>query len=134
MKLAIVGTHSIEETQENYALMRAAVFRTVNFEKIDQIVSGGALGIDTMAEMLAAEFDFPMKVYRAEWNKYGRSAGPRRNTFIVNHCDRLVAFPDIHSVGTRDSMKKAKAQKKLVGVWDWETIEKELNAGHRFTD
>lgn len=43
------------------------------------IVSGHALGTDSLGERFAAEHNLQCEVYPAEWNKYERVAGPIRN-------------------------------------------------------
>lgn len=122
MKLAIVGTHTIDETHENYELMKRALFEVIDIYKVTEITSGRAAGIDTFAEILAMEYEIPMKLFPADWKKYGRAAGPIRNTDIVDRCDILVAFPDEPSIGTRDSMKKAGKQGKLHHTFWWEKL------------
>lgn len=134
MKLAIVGTHTISETQENYDLMEDAILATIPSDAMTEIVSGGAKGIDTMAARFAKKFGKKMTIYPAEWHKYGRSAGPMRNQFIIDRADLVIAFPDAQSVGTRDSMKKAKKQNKLKQVWEWETLEREMNEKNRYAE
>jgi len=71
------------------------------------IVSGGAKGVDKMAEIYADEAEMECKVFLPDWRKYGKSAGFRRNTQIVDACDALVAFWDGKSRGTMDSISKA---------------------------
>lgn len=123
MIVAIVGTHQIESSEENYLKVeRIMHYWFPDFDKITGIVSGGAPGIDTMAEMFAERNGIEMKVFPAEWNLYGRAAGPMRNTSIVDYCDMLVAFPDEASVGTRDSIKKAIKEKKIKSQLMWEDI------------
>lgn len=132
MKLAIVGTHTIEQSRVNYLRMKSAVLLSIDISTITEITSGGAKGIDTFGEDLAAEYKIPTKIFKAEWNRYGRGAGPKRNTYIVDECDVMIAFPDKQSVGTLDSMKKAKIQNKLKEIWWWESIDKDLSEANKF--
>ncbi|MEU9871140.1 DUF2493 domain-containing protein [Actinomadura sp. NPDC048021] len=49
--------------------------------------------------------------YPADWNKYGKAAGPKRNKQMVNDhldADYVLAFPLGESKGTRGCMKYAK--------------------------
>ena len=48
----------------------------------------------------------------ADWAQ-GRGAGHARNTIIVEQADRVVAFWDEESPGTRDTIGKARSQGKL---------------------
>lgn len=78
---------------------------------ITEIVSGGATGVDRLAERYADSQKRRKRIHRADWNKYGNAAGPMRNTTIVNDgIQALIAFPDAKSVGTRDSITKARAK------------------------
>lgn len=48
------------------------------------------------------------ETYNADWDLYGKSAGPKRNQLMVDKgADVCVAFPLGISRGTRDCMKKA---------------------------
>ena len=48
-------------------------------ENIIVIVSGGASGADALGERYAKENGFDIERYPADWQTYGRSAGPKRN-------------------------------------------------------
>lgn len=79
------------------------------------IVSGGARGVDSWAVEYAGEH--LTEVYQAEWDKYGHSAGFRRNQLIVDACDELYAFWDGLSKGTLDSIQRAARAGKLKGIF-----------------
>jgi hypothetical protein len=55
-------------------------------------------------------------VYLPEWDKYGKSAGFRRNTTIWNNADQGVAFWDGVSRGTAHSFDIAAAQNKPLQI------------------
>lgn len=74
------------------------------------ICSGHASGTDTLAEKYATEFELKTLIFEPDWKKYGRAAGPMRNTKIINNCDALIAFKHSKSVGTLDSIKKARSK------------------------
>ena len=78
------------------------------------IVSGGAPGIDSLAEQFADEKDVPIIVFPANWDKYKLAAGPIRNTKIINKITHLIAFPDDKSVGTYDTIRKAQAKPEIL--------------------
>lgn len=48
------------------------------------IVTGGARGADAIANHLAKKMGFTTEVYKAEWDRYGKSAGHRRNEVMAN--------------------------------------------------
>ncbi len=85
------------------------VFLTV-YKKGDIIVSGGCPeGGDKFAEILADYYDMRIKIFKAEWNKYGRSAGFKRNTLIAEHGTELIAcVAKDRTGGTEDTIRKFK--------------------------
>jgi len=89
----------------DYNLFKEKLESVIKKEVI--VVSGGASGVDSLAERWADEKGYKTIIYKADWKKYGRAAGPMRNTKIVEECDFVVAFPSSKSVGTYDTMRKA---------------------------
>lgn len=108
MKYAIVGSRSFT----NYQFIE----KTLNqFDNITEIISGGAKGVDTLAEQYAKEKNIKLTIFPANWNKFGKSAGMIRNKDIINNCDVCVAFWDGESKGTTHSIAVAERKdKKLV--------------------
>ena len=60
-----------------------------------QLIHGAARGADTLAGEWAQSRGLPVKAYPADWNKWSRSAGPRRNQQMLEEGrpDFVVAFP-----------------------------------------
>ncbi len=57
------------------------------------IISGGAPGADTLAEVAAAELNLETTIFPADWERYGRSAGPKRNLQMLDtEPDLVIAF------------------------------------------
>ena len=112
MKLAIVGGRDFND----YTLLEVWVdsITSMQFDREDNIVivSGEAKGADSLAFRFAEEHRIEMRVYPAEWDKYGKSAGFIRNQTIVDNCDMVLAFWDGESRGTADTIEKAKRAKK----------------------
>lgn len=71
------------------------------------IVSGGAKGADSLAVSFAKDSSLPFIVFEADWDRFGRTAGPIRNREIVGNSDILVAFWNGESRGTLSSLKWA---------------------------
>ena len=46
-------------------------------------------------------------VFIAEWDVYGKAAGPIRNKAMIDKADALIAFWDGDSRGTKDCIKHA---------------------------
>jgi hypothetical protein len=94
-------------------MIRAYVY---SLDEDDTVVSGGAKGADTFAEIYARERGLDVIIFKADWNRHGRRAGFLRNHDIVNECDRLVAFwSDSRggkSTGTQHSIRLARDNDK----------------------
>ena len=75
------------------------------------LVSGHAKGADTLAERFAKEAGIPIRVFPADWNKYGKAAGPIRNKQMLDFAKEdnpvVVAFWDGKSRGTRNMLMQA---------------------------
>ncbi len=83
------------------------------------IVHGGAKGADTIADVIATEMGFKVEVFPANWEQYGRAAGPIRNReMLLTNPDLVLAFLKPASKGTKDCIKQAKARKIKVKVID----------------
>lgn len=108
MKLAIVGSR----TFDNYEMVKQ-VLKDLN---ITEIVSGGAKGADTLAERYATENNISTTIFKPDWDKLGRAAGMIRNKQIVNYAEKVIAFWDGVSKGTKNSIDLAKRQGKLLSV------------------
>lgn len=108
MKILIVGSRTFDD----YELFCDIVDSVINDDDIE-IISGGARGADRLASKYANEHKYPIKVFHADWNKYRKSAGYRRNIemhdYISKFDDRLcIAFWDGSSKGTSHSFELAK--------------------------
>lgn len=73
------------------------------------IIQGGARGADALAKAWSKDRDFPMEEYKADWEKFGKGAGYRRNKqmLIEGKPTVVIAFPG--GRGTADMVKQAKA-------------------------
>jgi len=68
--------------------------------KIKKIISGGAKGVDKLGERFAKENNLPLEIYPADWKRYGKSAGYKRNLLMAEKADALIALWDGKSKGT----------------------------------
>jgi len=74
---------------------------------IFEIVSGGARGADALGEQFAHEHFIQLKIFPAEWDKYGKSAGYRRNKQMAEYANACVVFWDGKSKGTEHMINLA---------------------------
>jgi hypothetical protein len=111
MKIAIVGSRNYPDLDAVRAFVR-------NLPPGTTIVSGGARGVDKVAELAAVRRpDLCTKIILADWDAYGKSAGYRRNVEIVNAADEVVAFWDGTSRGTAHTISIARNANKLVRIY-----------------
>ncbi len=80
------------------------------------IVSGGASGADALGERYAKENGFRVEKYSADWETYGKSAGPIRNEQMAEICDYVICFWDEKSRGTKSMIEYAKKHRKPIRV------------------
>ena len=72
-----------------------------------EIVSGAYKGADLLGERYAAERNHPIKQFPADWRRYGKSAGYKRNAEMASYADMLIAFWDGESKGTKHMIELA---------------------------
>gem|GEM_PF-413530 len=132
VRLAVVGSRTFND----YSLMREVLGR---FE-IAEVISGGARGADALAldsagtalrhgsqsdpraslgppcQGYAHKRGLSVRVFPADWDRHGRSAGFLRNRRIVAAADEVVAFWDGRSKGTRHAVELARTSGKVVYV------------------
>lgn len=81
------------------------------------VISGTARGVDRMGEEWAERAGVPAVRYPAEWERYGVSAGHRRNAVMAGHAQALVALWDGKSRGTAHMIQTAQRRGLRVFVW-----------------
>ena len=72
------------------------------------VISGTARGADVLGEWVASQYGIPVEKYPADWNKYGKSAGYRRNEEMAKVATHLLAAWDGQSRGTNHMINLAK--------------------------
>jgi predicted Rossmann fold nucleotide-binding protein DprA/Smf involved in DNA uptake len=112
MKIAIVGSREFPKLEMVAAFVDDLPAGTV-------VISGGARGVDTAAEMRARERGLEVMSFPADWDKYGKSAGYRRNKDIVAAADKVVCFHDGASRGALHSANLARGTGKPLYMITW---------------
>lgn len=87
---------------------------------IDEIISGGAKGIDTCARKYAIENRIRITEVIPEYELYGRLAPLKRNDIIIKLCDMMYIFWDGKSRGSAYVIKKCIEMKKPYKVFIFE--------------
>lgn len=103
----------------NYCEAKAYIdYCICNIRKENEIiiVSGGASGADALGERYANEKGFKIEKYPADWEKYGKGAGPKRNEQMANVGDYVICFWDGKSKGTKSMIYYAKKYNKPIRI------------------
>lgn len=104
MRLGVVGGRDFK----NYGLMKEKLDHIHSIMEIECIVSGGAIGADSLGEQWADENDIEKDIYLPDWKTHGKAAGFIRNEDIVKNSHRVIAFWDGVSKGTKNSIDLCK--------------------------
>lgn len=112
MKVIIAGSRNYHD----YTKLSVVLDHELTDE--DEIVSGCAKGVDTMAINYAMIHRIPLHKYPAEWVKHGRNAGPIRNREMALFANRLIAFYNGESPGTKNMIQTMLKLGKPVTIID----------------
>lgn len=97
MKLLIAGSRSIKD------------FDISSYIPVDTelIISGGANGVDALAEAYADKKRISKLILRPRYELYRRAAPIKRNEQMVEICDKVLIFWDSVSKGTKHTIDYA---------------------------
>lgn len=102
MKVIIAGGRNITD----YNVVKTAYYKS-GFQATE-IVSGAAKGVDYLGELFAKDNGISIQRFPADWNKYGKRAGPLRNLQMAEYADALIAVWDGESKGTANMITQAR--------------------------
>lgn len=91
MKVAVIGSRSLYLQDLSKYLP----------DDTDEIVSGGARGIDSCAARFAKEHGLKLREFLPNYERFGHKAPLLRNLEIIEYADLVLAFWDGESRGTR---------------------------------
>lgn len=103
-KLIVAGGRDFN----NFELFQKELLSLVQNEYKDKavsLVSGMARGADMMTYNFARSVGAQCYAMAADWNKYGKSAGYRRNSDMGRFADALLVFWDGKSKGTSNMIQ-----------------------------
>lgn len=105
MKIIIAGSRNFN----NYQKLKQECDKFLQDYKNIEIVSGAHYkGADKLGEKYASEKKIKIIKFPADWIKYGKAAGPKRNNQMAIYADALIAFWDGKSNGTKNIIQLAK--------------------------
>ena len=106
--------------------MRIAIIgsRTLKIDDVDkyipdgvtEIVSGGAKGIDFCAREYAIKRGIKLVEFLPEYEKFKKGAPLKRNVQIIDYADKIIAFWDGKSRGTKYVIDNCREQNKEIEV------------------
>ena len=97
-KLIIAGSRSFND----YDKLKSEVMNfIVEIDEIPIIISGTAKGADKLGERFAEEYELEVDLYPANWNEYGKRAGPIRNEEMAKNATHCIVFWDGKSSGSK---------------------------------
>lgn len=105
--IMIVGSRGFS----NYKYVKEKVDEYIKDNGITKpitIISGGARGVDTLAEKYAEDKDYQFRCFPANWGQFGSAAGPIRNKkmvrYIKKHGGVCLVFWDGKSTGSKEDI------------------------------
>lgn len=105
--IAIVGSRNYPYPKR----VRAVVRRLARVCAPETLIISGAGGrVDRTAIDEAELQGMHWMVFPANWDAYGKGVGPRRNQYIIDQADLLIAFWITPSAGTQDDVRRAQAK------------------------
>ena len=108
MKVIIAGTRNFS----NYEMLKHDLDLYRSTTSVTEIVSGGCRGADLLGEKYAKENNIPIKRFPANWEVYGKKAGPIRNEEMAEYVDCLIAYWDSKSRGTKNMIETMRKKHK----------------------
>ena len=107
MKVCIAGSRSITDQAKVYNAIRDSQLI------IDEIITGGARGVDKLASQYGIEHGIKVTVIKPNW-RLGRGAALINNRQMADMSDALIAIYDGQSNGTLHMIDTMKAKGKKV--------------------
>lgn len=80
--------------------------------KAEEVINGGARGIDSCADFLSYLWGVKRVVFKAKWDELGKAAGPERNERMADYADAVITFAGGN--GTKNMIRQAKEKGKRV--------------------
>jgi len=114
MKTIIAGSRNNIEYQDVLTAIRECPWSS----EITEVVAGKARGVDTLGEQWAIENNISIKEFPADWKKFGKSAGHRRNEQMGDYADALIAVWDGESKGTKHMIDYSKNKRLRVFIYN----------------
>jgi predicted Rossmann fold nucleotide-binding protein DprA/Smf involved in DNA uptake len=122
MKIAIVGSRSIENNSKEYRTIKNFILSHIKLEQITCVISGGARGVDTIARRFAYQEEIAeFREYLPQYGKYPGNKGYYvRNKKIMQECDVAFIFWDGLSRGSKMNADICDKMGKLYYLYNYQ--------------
>lgn len=110
MKIIIAGSRTIINMN---LLIKAIKLSSFEITSSDEIISGGARGVDSLGEKYAKQHNIKLTIFKPNWDKYGIKGGVIRNT-QMSRCADCAIVVHCGSKGSIDMINKMKKLNKPV--------------------
>lgn len=102
MRVIIVGSRDFTNQGAVDAAIKESGFQ------ITEVVCGGAAGVDWCGWMWADKNNIPKIMFKADWKRHGKAAGPIRNGQMADYAEALIAVHHAkNSPGTKNMIDQA---------------------------
>jgi len=101
MRTIVAGSRTIND----YSIVKEAIENS-GFD-VSKVISGSSEGVDKLAEQWATDNGVEIERHPADWDKWGRSAGPMRNKEMADCADACIIVWDKSSKGTKNMLMQA---------------------------
>lgn len=114
-RIVIAGCRNYKDYDEAKEYIDTVIKR-IRKEYTLIFVSGGCTGADKLGERYAKENGYKVELYTAQWEKYGKRAGPKRNKLMAQIGDYIICFWDEKSKGTKSMINFSKQLNKPIRI------------------
>jgi len=104
MKLIIAGSRNFHD----YNSVEQKINDLVKLNFPSCVISGCCQGADRIGELWAEKNNTPVVKFPADWDKFGKQAGPIRNKQMAEYADALILIWDGKSKGSKNMLEEAK--------------------------
>jgi len=124
MKIIVAGSRTIKNKQEVFHCISNGIMQLCKKEPSPlkvELVSGGAKGVDTLADDFAKIWKMEITIFHANWNQFGKRAGYLRNILMADYVGEegaLIAIWDGKSRGTKMMIDIAKKKGMAVVIYE----------------
>jgi hypothetical protein len=116
VRLLVSGSRGITDRDVVFAAIRCGMAELELTGNNLTLLSGGAVGVDRLAEEFARAWGWVIDQRKPAWRTYGKRAGILRNAALVDAATHVICIWDGQSPGTRHVMECAESSGKAMYI------------------